>query len=295
MSANGWGEGAWGDIGWGGLANVSLTPTGLSVTISLGSVTTSGSSPVDVTGFSVTSALGTATSFQSATVTAPSFYNQVHLGAAVASIPVTVDVSGVSGAIESLTAWGKGTWGEGVWGGGVFADVGQTIEVSQSQIVGSLGTGSTITGTSVVVPTGVAGNTLLESVLIGAGAIVTETGLTGSVNIGDEAVVGTSNLTLSGTSASADSGSVLIETDTGAPVTSVPGMTATLGSEAVVISVNPLAVAVAATGSVGSVSLTGTALVIPTGASAQAIAGNALVWNQISPDPGTAWSDIIAA
>jgi hypothetical protein len=172
MSANGWSEGAWGDTGWGGLANVTIATTGFSSTATLGDETASGSAPVNVSSLLATTALGTVQSFQAANVTAPSFYNQVHLGSVIVSIPVDVSITGVEGTTESLTGWGLGAWSEGVWGGGVFADVGQTIPVSLNTATGAVGSLS-VAASAVVVPTGVSGTTLLESVLVGAGAIVT--------------------------------------------------------------------------------------------------------------------------
>ena len=49
-----------------------------------------------------------------------------------------------------------------------------------------------------------------------------------------------------------------------------------------------------ATGSVGSFTMTGDGLVTPTGVSATGIAGQALVWGRIKPDPGTIWTRIAA-
>ena len=49
-----------------------------------------------------------------------------------------------------------------------------------------------------------------------------------------------------------------------------------------------------ATGSVGSVTTAATALVTPTGVSAIGLAGQALVWGRVKPDPGTVWTRIAA-
>lgn len=290
MAANGWSDGAWGDVGWGGLANVTVALTLDAATTTLGSEGVAGDAPVTVTGLSATTALGTAQSFQAANVTASSFYNQVHVGSVTVSIPVDVSVTGVEGTIESLTGWGLGTWGEGVWGGGVFADVGQTLPVSLAALNGSVGSVSVV-GTSNVTLTGVAGNTLLESVLVGAGAIVGETGMVGSVGLGDEAVVGTCNLTLTGVSGTTVVGDESIETDTGAPVTGVPGMTASLGDETVVINVTPTITGLGATGSTGSVTVTGSSVLTLTGEEGSGNITGVIVWGRIVPPTNATWTE----
>ena len=152
----------------------------------------------------------------------------------------------------------------------------------------------TLTGTANIEPTSATGNTLLESVLPGAGAIVTEDAITGSVSLGEESISGTANIFPTGVSGTMQLGDESIETDTGAPVTNVPGMTSSLGEESVVIDVTPTITGTSCTGSVGSSTLTGTAVVELTGIELTASIGTALVWGQITPDPGTSWSAIAA-
>jgi len=293
MSANGWSEGAWGDTGWGGLENVTVEPTLGAATSTLGSESVSGGAPFSVTGFGLTSSVGTAQSFQSGLAEPSGFYNQVHIGSVVVSIPVDVSVTGVEGTVESLTGWGNGTWGEFVYGGGVFADVGQTLPVSLGALNGSVGTVS-VTGTSSVALTGVAGSTLLESVLVGAGAIVGEDGMVGSVGLGDESVVGTCNLTLTGVSGATALGGESVETDTGAPVTNVPGMTSALGDETVTISVTPTITGFGATSALGSVSVTGTSVLTLTGAEGSGNISSVIVWGRIVPSQNANWNEVAA-
>lgn len=292
MAANGWSEGAWGDTGWGGLANATIAATGFSSTATLGEETVSGSAPVDVSSLLASTALGTVQSFQAANITAPSFYNQVYLGSVTVSIPVDVSVTGVQGTTESLTGWGEDVWSAGVWGGGVFADVGQTLPVSLNQLTGSIGA-TTVVGSSVVSVTGVEGTTLLESVLVGAGAIVTEDGMTGSVGLGDEAVVGTCNLTLIGVSGTAEVGQENVATDTGAPTTGVSG-TSELGSVTATTQVDIQLTGLAGSITLGAESVVGTAVVSLTSVSATANLGRVVVWGKITPSPGTSWTEIAA-
>jgi hypothetical protein len=51
---------------------------------------------------------------------------------------------------------------------------------------------------------------------------------------------------------------------------------------------------VLATGSVGSITMTGTGLVTPIGVSAEGSVGQALVWGRVKPNPGTIWTRIAA-
>ena len=57
----GWGRDKWGSQVWGGTFNVIVTPTGVSATTNLGSVTNVISNVVDLTGQAATSALGSLT------------------------------------------------------------------------------------------------------------------------------------------------------------------------------------------------------------------------------------------
>ena len=57
----GWGRDNWGSQVWGGTFNVIVTPTGVSATTNLGSVTNVISNVVDLTGQAATSALGSLT------------------------------------------------------------------------------------------------------------------------------------------------------------------------------------------------------------------------------------------
>ena len=268
MANSGWSDGAWSSSFWGGFQDLDLT----------------------LTGVSGTSALGTAQSFQSAAPTAPSFYAQVHLGTVNVSIPADVDVTGVEGEIQTLTGWGANGWGEFVYGGGVFADVGQTLPVTLTSLAGSVGSVS-ITASAGVSPTGAEASTLLESVLVGAGAIVGEDGMVGSVGLGDESVVGTCNLTLTGVSGAITLGDEFIETDTGAPVTGVPGMTASLGDETAFISYTFPATGFSITSTVGQESVTGTSVLTLTGVAASGNISSVILWGRIVPSQNATWTE----
>ena len=266
MAQSGYSDGPYSSSFWGGFQDLDLTLTGV-----LGST-----------------GLGNVASFQAANIVAPSYYNQGHIGSVLVRIPVTVSVSGVEGASVSCTGWGNGAWGELVWGGGVYADIGQVITPLLPAIVGNVNA-PTIIGDATVSLTGVSGASVLESVLVGAGALVSETGMSGAVGLGDEAVHGDCNLTLTGVSGAVYAGDEHVETDTGAPVTNVPGMTVSLGDESVVIDALPTVSGFALTGSVGSVAITGTSVLSLTGVEGSGNISSVILWGRIVPPQNTIW------
>lgn len=268
MANSGWSDGAWSSGFWGGFQDLDLTLTGVSGTLSL----------------------GIASGFQSANTQAGSFYNQVHLGSVSISIPANVDVTGVEGEVQSLTGWGSNGWGEFVYGGGVFADVGQLLPVTLASASGAVGSVS-ISASAGISPTGAEANTLLESVLVGAGAIVGEDGMVGAIGLGDESVVGTCNFTLTGVSGSTVVGDESIETDTGAPVTGVPGMTASLGDETTFISYTFRATGFSITSSVGQETVTGDSLLSLTGVAASGNISTVILWGRIVPSQNATWTE----
>jgi len=118
--------------------------------------------------------------------------------------------------------------------------------------------------------------------------------VTGSVGLGDESVVGTCNLTLTGVSGATALGDEGIETDTGAPVTNVPGMTSALGDETVTISVTPTITGFGATSALGSVSVTGTSVLTLTGTEGSGNISSVIVWGRIVPSQNANWNEVAA-
>jgi len=185
----GWGQSTWGNNYWGGQLDVAVVPTGVAATSALGTVAASSVHVTPVTGVVGTSAVG----------------------AVLAKIPITAVVTGVQGSMP-FGGWGEDGFGIGNWGG----IVAQGLPIGGGLVVGQVGTGAvgtltaskgvgSVTGTGIVVLTNtggqaVAGTGAVGSVLAGAGALVTETGMVGTIGLGDESVVGTALVTPSGVS-----------------------------------------------------------------------------------------------
>jgi hypothetical protein len=200
--ANGWGQGTWGAVGWGGIGNTSFAVTGVAGTTAVGDEGVDASSVVVETGLQATGSIGTVLASSVHVTTATGLSATASVGNVLPKIPITFSVTGVSATSGFLSGWGSSAWGDHIWGGGVFADVGQTLAVSTNVAQGLVQT-PTITGTGIFSVTGVVGTTALGNALAGAGARVVETGLTGTVNIGNEAVTGTAVISPTGVSASA--------------------------------------------------------------------------------------------
>jgi len=180
----GWGQGTWGNNAWGGQLDVAVSPTGVAATSAVGTVAATSVFIIEVTGIAGTGAIGTA----------------------VASIPITAVVTGVEASMP-FGGWGIDGFGSGSWGG----IVAQGIPIGGTTATPVVGTAQGADGESVVgdcnlTLTGVVGTSAVGSALAGAGALVTETGLTGTVSFGDESVVGDCNLTLTGVSATTNLG-----------------------------------------------------------------------------------------
>ena len=179
MANIGWGQSTWGNNYWGGQLDVAVVPTGVAATGAVGTVTASSVFVIEVTGLAATSALGEE----------------------VVKIPITAVVTGVEASMP-FGGWGEDGFGQGTWGGLVAEGIpiGGTTATSVLATT-TLGGLSGVVGTGNVTLTGVAGTGTLGNVLAGAGAIVTETGMVGSIGLGDESVVGTALVAVTGNSA----------------------------------------------------------------------------------------------
>ena len=175
--------------------------TGVSATGAIGNETVTGGSTLSATGVSGTTTLNSVAIGGSTDVVLTGVSSTGAVGTVLPKIPKTVAVTGLLGTTGFLSGWGSSAWGDHIWGGGVFADVGQVITPS-TLVATALAQTPTITGTCIFSITGVAGTTALGNALAGAGARVIETGLTGSVNIGNEAVTGTALISATGVSSS---------------------------------------------------------------------------------------------
>lgn len=199
--ANGWGQGTWGAVGWGGIGNTSFAVTGVAGTTAVGDEGTTAGSLVIETGLQATGSVGTVNASSVHITTPTGLVGSTSVGTVLPKIPISFGVTGLEATTGFLSGWGSDAWGAHIWGGGVFADVGQTITPATNVAQGLVQT-PTITGTCTFSVTGVAGTMAIGDALAGAGARVVETGLTGTVNIGNEAVTGTALISPTGVSAS---------------------------------------------------------------------------------------------
>ena len=178
MANIGWGQSTWGNNYWGGQLDVAVVPTGVAATSAVGTV--AASSVFVVTPSPV---VGTTT-----------------LNDVLVKIPITAVVTGVEGSMP-FGAWGQDGFGIGNWGG----IVAKGLPIGGGLVAGQVGTGAVgtvaIVGTGSVVLSTVVGTSALGNALAGAGAIVTETGMVGSIGLGDESVVGTALVAVTGNSA----------------------------------------------------------------------------------------------
>ena len=199
--ANGWGQGTWGAVGWGGIGNASFAVTGVAGTTAVGDEGTTAGSLVIETGLQATGSVGTVNASSVHIITPTGVEGTASVGNVLPKIPISFGVTGLEATTGFLSGWGSDACGAHIWGGGVFADVGQTITPATNVAQGLVQT-PTITGTCTFSVTGVAGTMAIGDALAGAGARVVETGLTGTVNIGNEAVTGTALVSVTGVSAS---------------------------------------------------------------------------------------------
>ncbi len=176
--------------------------------------------------------------------------------------PVTaVGVSGVQGTASS---------------GSVLVFTDQVIAVSGVETTGAVAGVTVIPGFGIVVPvTGVEATGGVDSVTVipGFGPVVPVTGIEAAGAVGIPLVSGDANVSVTGLGATVSVGEVTQRTTAVIPITFTP--------EAVT--------------AVGSVSVTGTAVVNLTGVVGSGQAGSVVVWGRIIPDEDTLWTEIIAA
>jgi len=157
--------------------------------------------------------------------------------------------------------------------------------------------GLTVTGLAVVGVTGPGMTASLGTALAGAGAIVTETGMTGSVNLGDESVAADANVYPTGlASTSFIGGNYVVKGTSPVNVTSPGAMTTTLNGSGITVIQSQLIkqTGFEATGSIDMLEITADANLTLTGVSGTGNIGSILIWNQISPTPTATWNEVAA-
>jgi len=241
-------------IGGGG---VSVTPTGVSATGSVGSVTVSGKASTTPTGVSATGSVGTVTvaAKASTTATGSSATGAVGTPAVTGDANTTPTGASATGSVGSVTV-----------------TVGGAVSVTPTGVsaTGSVGT-PTVAGDANTTPTGVSATGAIGTVTVTSGAVsVTATGVSATGAVGTPTVTGKASTTPTGVSATGAVGTVTVLTPS-AGMVYVTGVQGTTG--------------------LGSVSVLSGRRVQVTGVSATGLVGYPIVWSNI-PTPGGAWVEV---
>ena len=156
--------------------------------------------------------------------------------------------------------------------------------------------GLTITGTSIVNVTGPGMTASLGTALAGAGAIVTETGLTGTIGFGDESVTADANVYPTGLGSTGIIGGNYFVFSTLSITMTGQEATMTLNNSGITVIQSQLIIpsTTALVGHTGDEEVTGDANVTLTGVSVSGNIGNVLIWQNIAPTVTTTWNEVAA-
>ena len=250
-SLQGWGRQTWNSGAWNTFAPVDATGTGL--TSSLGSLTLTGDCNITLTGVSTTSTTGTgvATGGQSLTATGQQITSALGTETVVGSSAHTLTGIGMTSSIGDETATGVPQSG---WNRGANADTGEEIGWNDN-LWNTLQSSYALTGASATSTVGQAvGTTDFNIVPTGLGTTATVG------QVGGFAEAGSLPLTASiGTfSISGDSTLTVV-------AASEPEMDALTGTVSVAIGKTAFPSGNAITSSLGSLTVTGTGVISPTG------------------------------
>ena len=198
--ANAWNEATWGQNAWGEQSEVNEILTGEVLTSSLGNETITADCNVTPTGISITATEGTVTEIIAVEVFPSGLPFTTNLGIADAGPDAMVTgldtVTASVGSVEAynLTGLGRYFWGQFVWNG-----TGDWVQVDLTGIALSANLGSlAITGTANVDVTGEAMTAAEGIVDPSPDAEVTGIGFNASLAVGT-VVIGEANVTVTGT------------------------------------------------------------------------------------------------
>ena len=275
----GWGRQEWGLQGWG-IAGTTI-PTGLPLTATLGSVTTTANAntgPSTNNNQLLSAGLGSVTAFGLAQVDVTGIPLTTNLGTVDASpdaMPTGVAATMGLGTVEAfnLAGWGRLQWGINDWG-----DAGSSVQVDVSGIAmtAALGSPTEVTGDANIVA-----NTLnVAQITLGQVDPAPDAAVTGNFMIGSLGTLG-------------------MQGDVAPNVTGF-GLSAALGNETVDLNTpvdvtgNPLLARVASVSAFTDVNATfnGFGLTTTVGS------GNALIWNEVNtgsaPIDPPGWREVVA-
>jgi len=184
--ADAWNEGTWGQGFWGQQSSVTVTLTGVSSTTALGTTSVTADVSVPPSPVTLTSTLGTAVGEPENVVspTGVSFETQLSgalaveegTGVVLGSLSVSFAVGDESGSGTVDAGWGRGSWGSFAWN----ENIEFITNVSGVTMATSLGTTTQEVGTGVIVsPTGLSMTSAAGSLEVSeATALINPTALT---------------------------------------------------------------------------------------------------------------------
>jgi len=267
---------------------VSVSPTGVSASGSLGSLSVVATANVSPTGVSASGAIGDVVvslpvSVSPTGVSASGAVGDVTVSAGgnISVSPTGVSASGSLGSLSVVAAANVSP--TGVSASGAIGDV--TISLlTQALVTGVSATGSVgttdVIGLANVSPTGVSATGSVGTVVAGTITAVSVTGVSASGAVGDVAVSGKATVSPTGVSASGSIGTVVVSAAISVTVSptgvSASGAVGTVVvSAAISVTVSPTGVS--ASGAVGDAAVSGKANVSPTGVSASGSVGTTVV------------------
>ena len=225
---NTWGMWAWGTNEWGDQGPIDFTPTGVSATSSVGSVTVTDVQTVIPTGQSTTSSVGSITT-------------GVLSIADLTGVQATSEVGDFDNA-GTLVGWGRNGWGEEPYGDS-FNKLEQPAGLSATSSVGSVTTFDTTT----ITLTGVSSTSAVGSLGFSISPVIIPTGLPLTSNVGTPLIT-QATVGLTGFGMTSAVGGIVLD----ALIVELDGLSTTSSVGALSEQISQIPIGVQATSSVGS-------------------------------------------
>jgi len=319
--ATGWGRKSWGEDNWGDLSDTLVSVSGISLSSSIGSVSTTANANVTPTGQTLTATNAGAVGGTSVDLTLTGISATTSPGQAVVGIGVPVTTAGsLSTSVGTATVdeskltgegWGRDAWGSFVWGDNysVIA-TGQSLTSAQGSVVAKADVDVSVTGLDLLTITqGLNSIQIDNDVFVFASedqidtaigtvpsvtgtALVEPTGQSLSTSLGTFLVEPKLAVDVTGISASLSLGSITLVQSTNETAT---GQSATISLGTVdPVAVYPVTTAGLLNGSVGSVTVTGGANISVSGIGLTANIGsvNVTAWSEIDPGVNNVWTEV---
>jgi len=319
MTQDTWGALTWGEGFWGSQNDATVAVTGSALASSIASVTTTGNADVTGTGQALSVVTPGAVGGTSVDLSLTGQSASLGVGQIVSGIGATVTGSSLATSVGGVTieesqltgeGWGRRTWGNLVWGGAYSAlATGQSLTSSIASVTAKADVSVSVSGFDLLTITqGLASLTIEGNVIIFAAEDQLDT------SVGSTSVTGLANVSVSGNSATTSIGQVVPEPRLAVDVTGISlstslgsitleqttdevltGQVATISLGTVdPVAVYPVTTAGLLTGSVGTVTVTGTGVVNVTGIGLTANIGsvNVTPWSEIDPGVNNTWTEV---